>query len=173
MLCSLLLRSLSLTAWLHISTNLRNLYSPRGSVRNSEVMAIITFIQLQVAVTSRFLKKPSEIAPRFQSQRYFKFLDSTSDPRTKQGVFIGEVRIWDRHCVDGFILINGETSDIFFLVCFSWQQESWRKNKHHVTARGSLKRWKFRILCPWFSKMRAQKYDVRKVCLVFEIIGGY
>ena len=47
----------------------------------------------EVAVPSRFLKKTSEITPRFQNQRYFKFPDSASDPRKKQVGLILEVRI--------------------------------------------------------------------------------
>ena len=117
-----------------------------------------------MAVTSRFLKKPSEIAPRFQSQRYLKFLDSASDPRTKQGGFIlkCEFEIDIEWTASYWSAVKNYR--YFPRFNFPWQQESWRKNKHHVTAHGSLKRWKFRILCSWFSKMRAQKYDVRKVC---------
>ena len=54
---------------------------------------MITFIPMEVAVTSRFLKMPSEITPRFQSQGYIKFLDSGSDPRKKQGGLIQVGRI--------------------------------------------------------------------------------
>ena len=74
-----------------VISNFRSDLSSVAIVRNSEVMYIHS--NKEVAVTSGFIKKSSEITPRFQNQRYFKFPDSASDPRTKQGGLTLEVRI--------------------------------------------------------------------------------